>query len=54
VMENFGRRMLLARFQSSISQKRLLDPKTKQGRLRGRQILGTSCCCKRVRTVENQ
>ncbi len=28
--------------------------KTKQGRLQGRQILGNSCCCKRINTVEKQ
>ncbi len=27
------------------------DAKTKQGRLRGGQVLGTSCCCKRINTV---
>ena len=27
--------------------------KTKPGRLRGRQVLGTCCCCKRVNSVEN-
>ena len=49
------RRVLLASLQSSIRRKRiLLDSKTKQGRLRGRQVLGTSCCCKRVNTVEKQ
>jgi hypothetical protein len=32
----------------------LQDSKTKQGRLRGRQVMGTSCCCKRVNTVEKQ
>ena len=31
-----------------------LDSKTKQGRLPCRQVLGTSCCCKRVNTVEKQ
>ncbi len=30
----------------------LLHSKTKQERLRGRQVLGTSGCCKRVNTVE--
>ncbi len=32
----------------------LLDSKTKQGRLRGRQVLRTTCSCKRVNTVEKQ
>ena len=34
------------------SETLLLDSKIKQGRLRGCQVLGTSCCCKRVDTVE--
>jgi len=28
----------------------LLDSKTKKARLRGTQVLGTSCCCERVNT----
>ena len=37
-------------------QKRIVGLKnvTKQGRLRGTQVLGTSCWCKRVNTVEKQ
>ena len=49
------RRVLLASLpQSSIGQKRIDGLKTKQGRLRGTQVLGTSCCCKRVNTFEKQ
>jgi hypothetical protein len=29
-----------------------LDSMTKQGRFRGREVLGSSCCCKGVNTVE--
>jgi hypothetical protein len=36
------------------SRPALQDTKTKQGRLRGRQVLLTSCCCTRVNTVEKQ
>ena len=30
------------------------NKKTNQGRLHDRQVLGTSCCCKRLNTVEKQ
>jgi hypothetical protein len=44
------RRVLLASLpQSSIGQKRI-----REDHARGRQVLGTSCCCKRVNTVEKQ
>jgi hypothetical protein len=53
----YPKKKLLASLpQSSISQKRIAGLKSKQGRLRGRQLLGTFCCCKRkrVNTVEKQ
>ncbi len=47
------RRVLLASLSQS-SQKRIAGLKTTQERLRGRQVLGSSCCCKTVNTVEKQ
>jgi hypothetical protein len=48
-VNNRKKRALLTSLQSSIRK-----PKTKQGKLQGRQVLGGPSSCKRVSTVENK
>ncbi len=54
VVKSVEKTSVPGQFAVKYRSKTFLDSKTKQGRLRCRQVLGTSCCCKRVSTVEKQ